>query len=128
MYTMTGSNLSVPEGDEYDAVRWAIKRISQTFPDELSEITQSRIDGWIAEIDSGTGRSADDIRDDIFKYVVGAETIMNVLGVDADGIRCAVDRAVVDDELRLVGPGNVGDKRGHEGAGRRQGRCASARW
>jgi len=55
----------------------------QSFPDELGEITAERIAGWVAEIDAGNARSADDIRDDIFKYVVGRDAIMDVLGVDA---------------------------------------------
>ena len=75
---------SIPEGSQYDPIRNAIKRIAETFPDELGEITASRISGWIAEVDGGEGRSADDIRDDIFRVVVGREVIMEVLGVTAE--------------------------------------------
>lgn len=74
----------IPSDEKYNPIRFAIQRIQETFPDELAEITQSRIDGWIAEVDRGDGRTADDIRDDIFRVVVGRQTIMDVLGVTAE--------------------------------------------
>ena len=75
---------AIPPGAEYDAIRNAIKRIASTFPGELGEITAERIAGWIAEVDRGDARDADDIRDDIFRVIVGREVIMEVLGVDAE--------------------------------------------
>ena len=74
----------VPAGSEYDTLRYTLKRIEETFPDQMGEITQARVDGWIEEIDSGEGRTVDDIRDDIFKHVVGVDVIMSTLGVDKD--------------------------------------------
>ena len=74
----------IPEDEKYNPIRFAIQRIADTFPDELAEITESRIQSWIDEIDRGDGRSADDIRDDIFRVIVGRDVIMDVLGVDAE--------------------------------------------
>ena len=73
----------VPEGNQYDPIRNAIKRIAATFPDELVEITATRIEGWIVEVDSGGGRDADEIRDDMFQHIVGVDEMIQVLGVDA---------------------------------------------
>ena len=81
-YTMTGSGLNIPAGSQYDTLRHTIARIAETFPSELGEITQARIDGWVKEIDSGTGRDADGIRDDIFRVVIGSSLIQSTLGVD----------------------------------------------
>ena len=72
---------AIPEGKEYDAIRNAVKRIASTFPDELGEITAARLAGWIDEVDRGDARDADDIRDDIFRVIVGRDVIMDVLGV-----------------------------------------------
>lgn len=76
----------VPPGSQYDAVRNAIQRVADTFPSRLSQITPARVGGWVNEIDtgSGKGRDADQIRDDIFEYIVTESVIMEVLGVDAN--------------------------------------------
>ena len=81
---MAEVNFNIPEGAEYDAIRFAIDRVRSTFPDELDEITAQRVAGWIAEVDEGKGRTADAIRDDIFKYIVGREVIMEVMGATAE--------------------------------------------
>ncbi len=89
--TMAGADVSallalIPDGDEYNALRATIERIGQMFPGEVPEITAGRVQGWVDEIatGSGRGRDADQIRDDIFRYVVGVDTIMQVLGVDEE--------------------------------------------
>ena len=74
----------IPAGKEYDAIRFTLQRIASTFPSELKEITASRLTGWVNEIASGDGRTATELRNDIFKFVVGEELIMSTLGVDAD--------------------------------------------
>ena len=74
----------IPDGDEYNDLRATIERIAEMFPGELPEITPERVQGWVDEIAGGAGRDADGIRDDIFRYIVGPEVIMEVLGVDED--------------------------------------------
>lgn len=73
----------IPADSKYAPLRHAIDRIGTSFPGELREITPERLQGWIDEIDtgSGRGRDADQIRDDIFQYVVGRDVIVSVLGV-----------------------------------------------
>ena len=74
----------IPDGDQYKTLRFTLMRIAETFPTELKEIGSARVQGWIDEIASGDGRTATEIRNDIFKYVVGEDLIMSTLGVDAD--------------------------------------------
>ena len=76
---------AIPEGPQYDSLRWAIMRIARDFPEilERSGFTVARVEQWVAEINSGTGRDADGIRDAIFKHVVGKEAIMERYGVDS---------------------------------------------
>ncbi|NIP34151.1 MAG: hypothetical protein GWN18_04395, partial [Thermoplasmata archaeon] len=75
---------SIPDGPEYNSLRATIERIGELFPGELNEITADRVAGWVNEIETGEGRGrdADQIRDDIFKHIVGVDVIMEVLGVD----------------------------------------------
>jgi tetratricopeptide (TPR) repeat protein len=72
----------IPEGEQYDPIRNALKRVAATFPGELPEITAVRVAGWVEEVDNGGGRDADQIRDDIFEFVVGIQEIQDTLGVD----------------------------------------------
>ena len=74
----------VPEGSQYDNLRGMLLIIERSFPSELSELSASRVAGWVAEIDSGTGRSDDDIRDDIAKFVITEPVLQNFL--DNQGI------------------------------------------
>ncbi len=73
----------VPADSKFDPIRWALGRLKTTFPDEVDELTVDRVQGWIDEINNPEGREPDKIRDDIFKHIVGSETIQSVLGVDA---------------------------------------------
>lgn len=77
----TYGGVTIPEGDEYNQLRWALATIEKLFPSEMGEITDERLAGWIEEIGSGGRRDADQIRDDIFKHVVGADLIASTLGV-----------------------------------------------
>lgn len=56
--------------------------LTQWFPSELPEINQARIAGWEQALASGE-RTFEDLRSDIFKFVVGAPLIQDVMGVDA---------------------------------------------
>ena len=89
----------VPEGSQYDNLRGILKIIERDFPDKISSLGADRIAGWVAEIDSGTGRNADDIRDDIVKFVITAPVLQEFL--DNQGIT-----DVTPDEL--VAGGNEG--------------------
>lgn len=65
----------VPPGPQYTPIRDTLNRIAQSFTSDLNEISQERLLRWIEEIDSGTGRTADQISADIFKFIVGKEAI-----------------------------------------------------
>ena len=72
----------IPDKPEFRELRFALQRVAESFSSELSEIDEARVQSWVDEIERGDKRSADDIRDDIFKYVVTPELIMENLGVD----------------------------------------------
>ena len=74
----------VPEGSQYDNLRGMLLIIERSFPGELPELTAARVAGWVAEIDSGTGRSDDDIRDEIAQFVITEPVLQNFL--DNQGI------------------------------------------
>jgi hypothetical protein len=74
---------TIPDGDEYAALHAALAVLKKYFPDQykLAIGDEARMAGWIKEIGTGTGRDADQIRDDIFKHIVGASAIAATLGV-----------------------------------------------
>jgi hypothetical protein len=80
--TLEGFMDAIP--DDYAALEGIIKIIFEDFPDRISELTEDRVTGWIEEIQSGEGRSADEIRSDIAQHVITEERIMEVYGVDAE--------------------------------------------
>jgi len=65
----------IPEGGQFTPLRNTLTRISNSFPAKLSSISIARLQGWITEIESGTGRLSTEISDDIFKFVVGETAI-----------------------------------------------------
>ena len=73
----------IPEGDQYFNLRGIILEGQRNFDDTLTQFSVERMLGWIAEIDSGTGRDHDQIRDDIARVIFTKERIMEVYGVDA---------------------------------------------
>ncbi len=89
----------IPEGSQYNNLRGILLVIQRSFPGELPELTAARVSGWVAEIDSGTGRSADEIRDDIVRVVITEPVLQEFL--DTQGIT-----DVTPDEL--VAGGNEG--------------------
>lgn len=73
----------IPEGPEYDMVRFSIQTIASIFPSQLSEIDAARVQRWVNEIDAGL-KDDDKIRSDIFNFVVGEDVIQNTLGTTAE--------------------------------------------
>jgi hypothetical protein len=72
--------VTIPEGDQYLALRATLNYLQKYFP-EVYDRVQSKVAGWIKEIDGGAGRDADQIRDDIFEHSVGTELLMSTLGI-----------------------------------------------
>jgi len=73
----------VPSGSQYNELRWTLAILKRDFPQDYAGLTNqdARIQGWVTEIDSGSGRDADQIRDDIVKYVMDRETTKQVYGI-----------------------------------------------
>ena len=73
----------IPEGKQYDTLRFILRRLEQDFPEDFAglENQTERIEGWITEIDSGTGRDADQIRDDIVEFIIGEEAAIAKYGI-----------------------------------------------
>lgn len=82
----------IPDSPQYKEVRDALTRVALTFPEQLPEIEAADVQRWVAEIDSGTGRNATDIRNDIFRYVVEPAVIQEKLGVDAAGAQALINQ------------------------------------
>lgn len=68
--------------DEYAKLEAMIKKVFETGTE--GKLTTVRVQGWIDEMNSGTGRTQDEIRDDIAQYIITSEVIQNVYGVDAE--------------------------------------------
>ncbi len=74
----------VPAGGEFDVLRFTLQRVATSFADDLAEITPERLQNWITEIQNGDGRTPEELREDIFRHVVGVDRIMDVFDTDAD--------------------------------------------
>ena len=68
----------------YNVLAQTIKTIIQEFPDKASAFWQERVQGWMDELAGGAGRTEDDIRDDVFQYIVTPDDLMNKYGMTAD--------------------------------------------
>ncbi len=79
----TGALDLIPEGSQYDNLRFALQRLQTDFPDKYESLSgqKARIQGWVEEIDSPDGRDADQIRDDIVQYVIGFDDARSAYGV-----------------------------------------------
>jgi hypothetical protein len=86
----------IPAGPQYANLRGIILEAQRNFADTLDQFSVARVQGWIDEIDSGTGRDHDQIRDDIARVIFTVERIMLVYGVSS-----------ADAELLILG-GNEG--------------------
>ncbi len=74
----------IPDDPIYANLRGIIREAQRNFSDTLPQFSVERVQGWIDEIASGTGRDHDQIRDDIARVIFTPERIMLVYGVDAD--------------------------------------------
>ena len=74
----------IPEGSQYDTLRSTLRILQRDFPEDYAGLVSqgSRITGWVTEIDSGTGRDADQIRDDIVQFIIGPEAAQRVYGLN----------------------------------------------
>lgn len=80
----------LPSGAKYNEIGFALSQLARLFPDDLQKADPEDIKRWVAEIDSGA-RTERSIRNDIFRYYVGAEKIQNRLGVDAATATALID-------------------------------------
>lgn len=73
----------IPEGKEFDELRWTLGILKDDFTQDYAGLASqdSRILSWVKEIQSGGGRGADQIRDDIVKYIMDPETTKKVYGI-----------------------------------------------
>lgn len=74
----------IPEGAQYDLLRASVGILQDFFPDQYETLTPDRVQAWVDELASGTGRTASDLRSDIFEFVVGTEEIQDAFGVSED--------------------------------------------
>jgi hypothetical protein len=80
----------IPAGPEYDELRFTLRILRRDFPDKYAGFVnqEARVQGWVDEVDrvtAGTGgpndRNADQIRDDIVRYVIRFEGARDVYGL-----------------------------------------------
>lgn len=80
----------IPAGAQYNNLRGALqwlKRLEDagyTTNPPYSTLSAGRVAGWVNEIDAGTGRDADQIRDDIVRVIIGADTARQAFGINDD--------------------------------------------
>lgn len=86
----------IPAGSKYNNLRGMLAILRRDFPKLYAGLSASRVRGWVSEIDSGTGRDADQVRDDIAQYVIGVDRLMERYGLSRE-----------EAELTIVG-GNEG--------------------
>lgn len=77
----------IPPGAQYDNLRGALVWLQRleaagykTNP-PYSQLAASRVQGWVDEINSGTGRDADQIRDDIVRVLIPANVAKAAWGI-----------------------------------------------
>lgn len=71
----------IPAGRQFDTLRWMLSVLKRDFPDLYQTLRADRVSGWVNEIQAGTGRDADQIRDDIARYVIGADRLVQTYGI-----------------------------------------------
>ncbi len=115
----SGSGLDALLGlipDQFKSLRFTIQRIAETFPTQLGEITPERVQGWLDELEDGDGRTVQELRQDIFKHVVGSDLIEETLGVDATVAGQLISGEVTFSDFFSGAAGIVGDADGAPGA------------
>ena len=73
----------------FGMIAQTIKLILQEMGDLADQFSRARVEGWIDELTNGTGRgrSEDDLRDDIFEYIVGVDRFVDQYGISEDQAR-----------------------------------------
>lgn len=97
----------IPEGPEYDMVRFSIQTVASIFPSSMGDITPERVQGWVNEIASGSGRDDDEIRSDIFNFIVGEDTIQNTLGTTPEETDALIAGTLTFSDLGRTATGGV---------------------
>ncbi len=82
MSDVTAVLASIPAGKEYDVLRWTIARVAKQFPGV--SFAPKRVSDWVAEIEGGKGRNANQIRSDILTHMVGEDLIMRTYDIGAE--------------------------------------------
>lgn len=98
----------IPEGKEFNLLRFTLSRIAQDFPNTLSQFTEARVTGWIEELQSGQGRTAEQMRSDIFRYIVTEEAIMEKYGVDQSQAQKLISGELTFNALTAGSSGDLG--------------------
>ena len=67
----------IPPGPEYDAIRATLKIMQRDFKGDYAGLASqgARVTGWVNSVKNGT-RAADDVRDDIFKHIIGRDALI----------------------------------------------------
>ncbi len=111
--------------DQYANVEGIITIIFNDFPEVIDKLSVERVQAWVDEMNSGNARSADDIRDDIAKWIITKDRMMTTYGVSAEtaealiigGNEGGIDfSALTSEDFQLgLGTGDVtGDKAGDD--------------
>lgn len=81
MATLAELRKLIPAGPKYNELGFALQQLNDLFPELMANADAADISRWVADINAGT-RTDTSIRNDIFKYWVGAQRIQQTLGVD----------------------------------------------
>jgi hypothetical protein len=66
----------------YKTLAQTLRLLFTEFPEIAGDFNADRVNGWINELQGGGGRSEDDLRDDIFQYIVTPDLLMEKYGID----------------------------------------------
>lgn len=102
----------IPAGTQFGEIRDALIRIDRTFPEQLAEIDESRVLGWVQEVEGPGGRDHIAIRNDIFRYIVTNDEIEERLGVSDAEAEALINQTggaqfALNEQVRAAGDVNV---------------------
>lgn len=106
----------IPEGGQYQLIKDALIRVAQTFPEQMPEITTARVQGWVNEVTQGGGRDAQQIRNDIFQYIVEPGVIQQKMGINAQQADDLINQRNNTQFALTPGVAQAGDVNANEGA------------
>lgn len=98
----------IPQGKEYDLLRFTLDRIASDFADKLGDFSQARVQGWLDEIASGDGRSVEQIRSDIFQHIITPDAIKQKYGVDDQTVQALIAGQMTFADLGKGATGQLG--------------------